>query len=241
VGTPLPGFVVTTPFGVPGSWAAGYHTGEDYSTHGVTGCRVQATRAGKVVGTGNVWGDSYGKTVVVESDGIRHGYCHLASIKVEQGQHVDIGDKLGGSGNTGNSTGPHLHYEERRSPYAYDDHREPQYSHQAWEDDDVPSDEHIIDLVRRAVQAELGDENAGALSDRIADKVWAEKLSYTGETTVTQKAGPGWLVYTERRVEAIQAQLDAIAARADAALSALDVDPRSLPPYPEPLPPMPDG
>jgi murein DD-endopeptidase MepM/ murein hydrolase activator NlpD len=201
---------VTTPFGVPGSWAAGYHTGEDYSTHGVIGVRVNATRAGVVIGTGNVWGDSYGKTVVVESDGIRHGYCHLSSIKVGGGDRVDIGQKLGESGNTGNSTGPHLHYEERRNPYAYADHRDPQFSHQAWEDDDVPSDAHIKDLVRQAVQAELGDENNGELSDRIAARVWAEKLTYQGSDpadSVTQKAGPGWLVYTERRVEQLQADV----------------------------------
>jgi murein DD-endopeptidase MepM/ murein hydrolase activator NlpD len=214
VGTPLPGYAVTTPFGVPGSWAAGYHTGEDYSTHGATGERVEATRAGKVVDVGNVWGSDYGYQVVVESDGIRHGYCHLASIAVEPGQHVDAGDRVGGSGNTGNSTGPHLHYEERTSPYGYHDHREPRFSHQDDdEDDDMPSDAHIKDLVRQAVQAELGDENAGALSDRIAEKVWQLKLTYQGPDpadTVTQKAGPGWLVYTERRVEQIQAQLDRI-------------------------------
>lgn len=82
------------------------------------------------------------------------------------------------------------------------------------DDDDMPSDEHIMDLVRRAVQAELGDENAGVLSDRIAEKVWAEKLTYNSAdgADVTQKAGPGWLVYTERRVEALQADMAAVKA-----------------------------
>jgi murein DD-endopeptidase MepM/ murein hydrolase activator NlpD len=238
VAEPIPGYVVTTPYGTPGSWAAGYHTGEDYSTHGATGKRVNATKAGKVVGTGNVWGDSYGKQVVVESGEVRHAYCHLSSIKVSTGQHVEAGDKLGESGNTGNSTGPHLHYEERHGPYAYGDDREPLYSHDQDDGDEMPSDEKIIDLVRRGVQAELGDENVGELSDRVADKVWAELLSYKSE--VTQKAGPGWLVYTERRVEAIQAQLDAIIARADALVAAMDIDPRSLPPAPPPMDPMPN-
>lgn len=227
---PLPGYVVTCAFGVPGSWAAGYHTGEDYSTHGATGKRVEATRAGVVIDTGNVWGESYGKTVVVESDGIRHGYCHLSSIAVGAGDRVDTGDKIGESGNTGNSTGPHLHYEERRNPYAYANHREPVFSHQAWEEDDVPSDAHIMDLVRRAVQAELGDENTGALSDRIADKVWSEFLYYAKGTPdeVRQKAGPGWVVYTERRVENIERTVAAIAAalgvQADAALAPIPPD-----------------
>lgn len=128
MGCPLPGYVVTTPFGVPGSWAAGYHTGEDYSTHGSTGKRVEATRAGRVVGVGNVWGSDYGKQVVVESGGVRHGYCHLSGIAVDVGDQVEAGGKLGESGNTGNSTGPHLHYEERTAPYGYADHRRPQFS-----------------------------------------------------------------------------------------------------------------
>jgi hypothetical protein len=79
--------------------------------------------------------------------------------------------------------------------------------------DDMPySEEKIIDLCRRAVQAELGDENLGELTDRIADKVWAEKLFYhEGQPDeVGQKAGPGWLVYTERRVEQLQADVAAI-------------------------------
>lgn len=132
---PMADHAVTTPYGKPGDWAAGYHTGEDYSTHGNTGVPVTATKSGKVVGTGNVWGSDYGKTVVVESDGIRHGYCHLSSIAVASGDHVDVGDRIGASGNTGNSTGPHLHYEERRSPYGYHDHRAPCYSEDG--DDDM--------------------------------------------------------------------------------------------------------
>lgn len=95
------------------------------------------------------------------------------------------------------------------------------------EDDDMPSDEHIRRLVREAVQAELGDENNGVLSDRIADKVWAERLAYLPGTPdeVIQKAGTGWLVYTERRVEAIQAAVAELAATVDAIAAALDVGP----------------
>lgn len=82
-------------------------------------------------------------------------------------------------------------------------------------EDDMPySEEKIKDLVRQAVQAELGDENNGQLSDRIAQKVWDLQLAYHGgqPDEVSQKAGPGWLVYTERRVEALQADVAAIAA-----------------------------
>ena len=80
-------------------------------------------------------------------------------------------------------------------------------------EDDMPySEEQMIDFVRRGVQAELGDENTGVLSDRIAGKVWDEVLAYHGgkPDEISQKAGPGWLVYTERRVEALQADVAAI-------------------------------
>jgi hypothetical protein len=95
----------------------------------------------------------------------------------------------------------------------------------AGEEDDMPSDEHLIDLVRRGVQAELGDENTGALSDRVADKVWAEVLAYHGgkPDEVAQKAGTGWLVYTERRVEAIQAELANLSADVAAIATSLGV------------------
>jgi murein DD-endopeptidase MepM/ murein hydrolase activator NlpD len=126
---PLPGFTVTTPYGRPGNWAAGYHTGDDYSTKGQIGFPVHATAAGKVVlasqGTGG-WGPAYGKHVVIESGDVRHGYCHLSKIHVRVGQSVAAGQKIGLSGNTGSvsgSIGPHkgahLHYEERTTPFSY--------------------------------------------------------------------------------------------------------------------------
>jgi hypothetical protein len=90
------------------------------------------------------------------------------------------------------------------------------------DEDDMPSDAHLKDLMRQAVQAELGDENAGVLSDRIADKVWAEPITYAPDD-VTQKAGPGWLVYTERRVEDLQAAVADLTATVDAIATALGV------------------
>src|SRR3954451_24943356 len=44
VSSPMPGYAVTTPWGKPGPWMAGYHTGEDYSTRGAVGIPVLATR-----------------------------------------------------------------------------------------------------------------------------------------------------------------------------------------------------
>src|SRR3954451_2509057 len=128
---PLPGFPVTTPYGVHGDWAAGYHTGEDRSTHGATGIPVRAARAGLVVSVGHQWGDAFGLVVVLEGQKwhIRHGYCHLSAAAVEPGHMVSGGSVIAYSGNSGRSTGPHLHYEERRYPYRYGDDRRPRYSH----------------------------------------------------------------------------------------------------------------
>jgi murein DD-endopeptidase MepM/ murein hydrolase activator NlpD len=128
---PIPPYKITTPFGKRGSWAAGYHTGDDYSTKGKIGVPVRASKGGRVTSTGNSWGSSYGRHVVIQTTTIRHGYCHLSSIKVKAGQNVKKGQIIGYSGNTGNSTGPHLHYEERRSPYRYSNHRKPVYNREA--------------------------------------------------------------------------------------------------------------
>jgi murein DD-endopeptidase MepM/ murein hydrolase activator NlpD len=129
--SPLPPpFRVTTPYGQKGPWLAGYHTGDDYSTHGVTNVPVRATRAGTVVAVGTPWGRSYGLTIVIEGRRrrIRVGYCHLGGTTITVGQQVAKGQVIAGSGNSGRSTGPHLHYEERRAPFHYGDDRKPRFS-----------------------------------------------------------------------------------------------------------------
>lgn len=127
---PIPPYVVTTPFGVAGSWAAGYHTGDDYATHGQIGVPVYATHRGRVVSSSSSWGSAYGVHVVVQGPRgiIRVGYCHLSAAAVSPGQKVRRGDVVGYSGSTGRSTGPHLHYEERRPPWRYSDHRRPRFN-----------------------------------------------------------------------------------------------------------------
>lgn len=128
--SPVPGYGVSTPFGRRGSWAAGYHTGDDYAAP--TGRAVVATRAGRVIGAGwNIWGPSYGLQVIVETNGVRHLYAHLSRRDVSVGQWVTQGQRLGAVGSTGNSTGPHCHYEERVAPYGYYNHRRPQFNRTA--------------------------------------------------------------------------------------------------------------
>jgi len=128
---PIPPYVVTTPFGTPGQWAAGYHTGDDYSTHGETGVPVYAVRRGRVLTAIAPWGPAYGTHVVVQGPmgRIRMGYAHLIGSAVRPGQRVSKGQVIGYSGATGRATGPHLHYEERRPPFRYSDHRRPRFNH----------------------------------------------------------------------------------------------------------------
>jgi len=120
---PVPGKKVTTPFGKPGNWAAGYHTGDDYACP--TGTSVRAAASGTVKDL-NLGGD-YGIHIVIESpDRVRQLYAHLSKKLVNVGQKVTAGEEIAKSGNTGRSTGPHLHYEERVAPYNYANHRKPQ-------------------------------------------------------------------------------------------------------------------
>jgi hypothetical protein len=131
---------ITTPYGVEGSWAAGYHTGDDYACP--TGTPVQTTAGGKCAI--NEWDDSYGYYVAIDTDGVRHMYCHLREPGIIwPGMECHAGTGIGWSGSTGNSTGPHLHYEERVAPFGYWDHRKPQFNHQP-EGAPPPTDEEVL-------------------------------------------------------------------------------------------------
>ncbi|MDH6566252.1 murein DD-endopeptidase MepM/ murein hydrolase activator NlpD [Streptomyces sp. SAI-117] len=103
-----------TPYRKAGSaWSKGYHTGVDFAVP--TGTSVKAVAAGKVVTSG--WGGSFGYQVVIRhADGRYTQYAHLSAISVKSGQSVGAGQRIGRSGSTGNSTGPHLHFEVRTGP-----------------------------------------------------------------------------------------------------------------------------
>ncbi|MFE9675388.1 transglycosylase family protein [Streptomyces sp. NPDC006259] len=100
-----------TPYHATGSsWSKGYHTGVDFPVP--TGTSVKSVASGTVVSAG--WGGSFGYQVVVRhSDGRYSQYAHLSAISVRDGQSVGAGQRIGRSGSTGNSTGPHLHFEVR--------------------------------------------------------------------------------------------------------------------------------
>lgn len=101
------------------------HTGIDIP--GDIGTPILAAGSGKVIyagqgvyrGVDNVFDDPYGKAVIIEHDFSYQGeplftlYAHLSEILVVKGQIVDTGDQIGLLGNTGKTTGPHLHFEVR--------------------------------------------------------------------------------------------------------------------------------
>ncbi|MFJ9907579.1 M23 family metallopeptidase [Streptomyces sp. NPDC101152] len=94
-------------------WSSGSHTGIDF--HAATGTTVHAVGYGTVVQTG--WGGAYGNQIVIKmNDGTYTQYGHLSSIGVSVGQQVATGQQIGLSGSTGNTTGPHLHFEARTTP-----------------------------------------------------------------------------------------------------------------------------
>jgi murein DD-endopeptidase MepM/ murein hydrolase activator NlpD len=125
---PLPGYPVTSGY----SWRSNplngtqeFHWGIDIGTSGKTPS-VKAAKSGKVVFAG--WNNQgYGNLVIIEhADGTRSYYAHLSSIAVSPGASINGGTNIGNVGSTGNSTGNHLHFEVRVSPYRWQtDNRNP--------------------------------------------------------------------------------------------------------------------
>lgn len=85
------------------------HYGQDFSVP--YGTEVYATGNGTVIGSG--WNSmGFGNFIVIDHGyGLRTTYGHLSKINVAQGVKVKRGDMIGLSGNTGTSSGPHLHYQ----------------------------------------------------------------------------------------------------------------------------------
>lgn len=96
-----------------------FHGAIDYAVS--AGTTVKAAADGVVMYTANLT-SSYGTYVVIRhANGLQSYYAHgtPGSIVVSQGQTVKQGDKIMLSGNSGHSTGAHLHFEVRKSPYSY--------------------------------------------------------------------------------------------------------------------------
>ncbi|WP_310484496.1 M23 family metallopeptidase [Chamaesiphon sp. VAR_48_metabat_403] len=87
-----------------------FHSGIDIGAP--TGTPVVATATGTVVSAG--WNGGYGKAIVIQHNDVQQTlYGHLSEISVQPGQQITQGSVIGLVGSTGNSTGPHLHFESR--------------------------------------------------------------------------------------------------------------------------------
>ncbi len=108
---PISGGRLSSNFGrrsAPTRGASTYHKGIDWATP--VGTAVVASCAGTVVRAG--WGSGYGYVVYINHpDGRQTRYGHLSKVLVKVGDTVSQGQKIALSGNTGRSTGPHLHFE----------------------------------------------------------------------------------------------------------------------------------
>lgn len=110
-------FVVTQRFGEKITDPAG-HTGIDYALY--LGTPVLAAADGQVTRVSHLQ-SGYGTHVVIEhEDGLETIYAHLSHVSVGVGVRVLAGQIIGLSGNSGRSTGPHLHFEVRRDGKAID-------------------------------------------------------------------------------------------------------------------------
>jgi murein DD-endopeptidase MepM/ murein hydrolase activator NlpD len=94
----------------PISGAMRFHSGIDLGAP--IGSSVLAAFTGRVVSAD--WMGGYGKTVVLEHGKVRSLYAHLSEALVRPGQFIPQGAVIGLSGSSGNSTGPHLHFEVQR-------------------------------------------------------------------------------------------------------------------------------
>ncbi|MDO0926426.1 M23 family metallopeptidase [Streptomyces sp. TG1A-8] len=115
---PVKRYTLSAGFNQAGSHWVAKHSGQDFAVP--TGTEVVAAHGGTVVKAGsNGAGDgpAYGNAVVIKHGNTTYSqYAHLSRIDVRIGQVVRTGQHIALSGSTGNSTGPHLHFEIRTTP-----------------------------------------------------------------------------------------------------------------------------
>jgi hypothetical protein len=106
---PVDGYHLTATFGEWGLWSS-YHTGLDFAAD--YGAPIKAMAGGEVTEVG--YDGSYGNKVVITlDDGTELWFCHMSGFATSTGEEVRAGDVIGYLGDTGNTTGPHLHLEVR--------------------------------------------------------------------------------------------------------------------------------
>ncbi|MFF2504387.1 M23 family metallopeptidase [Streptomyces sp. NPDC058067] len=111
---PVEHYELSAGFDSAGEHWAHRHTGQDFAVD--IGTPVRAVGEGRVVSVS--CGGAFGIEIVVSHPGGYYTqYAHLAAVTVDQGEQVRTGQWIGQSGTSGNSTGPHLHFEVRLTPY----------------------------------------------------------------------------------------------------------------------------
>ncbi|MFB8246121.1 M23 family metallopeptidase [Streptomyces sp. NPDC055952] len=115
---PVKKYKLSASFAQNGGMWQSTHSGQDFAVP--SGTQVVAAHGGTVVkagGNGAGDGPAYGNAVVIKhGSGTYSQYAHLSQVKVRVGQIVKTGQEIARSGNTGNSSGPHLHFEIRTTP-----------------------------------------------------------------------------------------------------------------------------
>ncbi|MER7910216.1 M23 family metallopeptidase [Streptomyces sp. NPDC096068] len=115
---PVASYTLSASFNQGGAMWAHKHSGQDFAVP--VGTPVKAAGAGTVMKAGPYGGGdgpAYGNAIVVKhANGKYSQYAHLSKIQVKIGQKVGAGQRIALSGNTGNSSGPHLHFEIRTTP-----------------------------------------------------------------------------------------------------------------------------
>ncbi|AYG81309.1 Murein DD-endopeptidase MepM [Streptomyces hundungensis] len=115
---PVARYTLSAGFGLGGSMWSHKHSGQDFAVP--SGTPVSAAHGGTVVKAGPVGagdGPAYGNAIVIRhANNTYSQYAHLSKINVRIGQSVATGERIALSGNTGNSSGPHLHFEIRTTP-----------------------------------------------------------------------------------------------------------------------------
>ncbi|MEU0374612.1 M23 family metallopeptidase [Streptomyces sp. NPDC006283] len=115
---PVSNYTLTASFAQGGAMWSAKHSGQDFAVP--VGTPVKAANGGTVVKAGpNGGGDgpAYGNAIVIKhANGKYSQYAHLSQINVSVGSTVKTGQNIAKSGNTGNSSGPHLHFEIRTTP-----------------------------------------------------------------------------------------------------------------------------
>ncbi|MEV6507114.1 M23 family metallopeptidase [Streptomyces sp. NPDC051642] len=112
---PVKKYTLSATFAQAGSMWQSTHSGQDFAV--ASGTNVVAAHGGTVVkagGNGAGDGAAYGNAIVIKhGNGTYSQYAHLSRIDVKVGQVVSTGQHIALSGSTGNSSGPHLHFEIR--------------------------------------------------------------------------------------------------------------------------------